>query len=241
MIFIFDVDGTLTPSRGKIDPHFDKWFTKWVKLQHKQFNSVWLISGSDYPKTVEQMGQELVDLVDRCYNCMGNTVYINGDTNVINQFVLTYELRDYLKTQLEISPYPHRYGAHIEQRPGMINFSVVGRGAEGEQRKHYHEWDKANQERAHIAQDINTVFKKERIVAYVGGETGLDITHQGWDKGQILPEIHSPAVFFGDKMAPGENDYPLCTALARDSSHFKHKSIPVNGWIDTMKHLQNYM
>ena len=26
--FIFDVDGTLTPSRAKINPEFEKWYNK---------------------------------------------------------------------------------------------------------------------------------------------------------------------------------------------------------------------
>ena len=28
--FLFDVDGTLTPSRGRIDPDFEQWFLKFI-------------------------------------------------------------------------------------------------------------------------------------------------------------------------------------------------------------------
>ena len=241
MIFIFDVDGTLTPSRGKIDPHFDKWFTRWTEYQQQQGNQVWLISGSDYPKTVEQLGQQLVDQMDRCYNCMGNTLYMNGTMTVINEFTMSYELRQYLQEQLKLSPYPARYGNHIEQRPGMINFSIVGRDAVGQQRTDYYLWDKQHGERASIAEKINTQFKSESIQAHVGGETGLDITKTGWDKGQIISEIHEPVTFLGDKMQPGENDYPLRKALEQHNCGLRHRSHQVDGWVNTMSMLSAFM
>lgn len=241
MIFIFDVDGTLTPSRSEIDPHFHKWFTRWVAHQQTQHNKVWLISGSDYPKTVEQLGQDLVDSVDRCYNCMGNTLYMDGNIQVINEFKLSDKLRTYLTGQLEISPYPHRYGQHIEERPGMVNFSIVGRGAVGSQRTDYYKWDNVNKEREHLAADITAIFKSDEVVALVGGETGLDITRKGWDKGQIISEIHEPVAFFGDKMQPGENDYPLRKALEQHNSGFRHKSHQVSGWIETMAIISEFM
>ena len=46
--WIFDVDGTLTPSRGKIDPNFKEWFLKW-----QETHDTYIVTGSDYPKTVE--------------------------------------------------------------------------------------------------------------------------------------------------------------------------------------------
>ena len=47
MNFIFDVDGTLTPSRGVMDLNFKEWFLRFIN-QH----SVTLISGSDRDKTI---------------------------------------------------------------------------------------------------------------------------------------------------------------------------------------------
>jgi phosphomannomutase len=46
MNFVFDVDGTLTPSRGQMDPEFKLWFKLWIR--HKP---VYLVTGSDYAKT----------------------------------------------------------------------------------------------------------------------------------------------------------------------------------------------
>ena len=56
MYFIFDVDGTLTPSRGKMDYEFKLWFLNFIKQ-----NPVALVTGSDLQKTVEQLGEECFD------------------------------------------------------------------------------------------------------------------------------------------------------------------------------------
>ena len=239
MIFIFDVDGTLTPSRAKIDEHFERWFTYWVKFQQSSGNQVWIISGSDLPKTLEQMGQPLVDLVDRCYNCMGNTLYIKGEMVYERKFEMPTALTDYLNNAVSTGKWPHRYPPHIEHRPGMVNFSVVGRGSVGKQRTDYYEWDLVHGERAQITKDINTMFESDNISAHVGGETGVDISYTGSDKGQIISDINEPAVFFGDKLSPGGNDYPLKVALSKHS-HFNHVCKPVTDYSDTLKKLQSF-
>ena len=48
MIYIFDIDGTLTPSRNPINPVFKTFFQHFVKN-----NRVWLVTGSDKDKTIE--------------------------------------------------------------------------------------------------------------------------------------------------------------------------------------------
>ena len=68
--FIFDVDGTLTPSRGKIDPDFLQFM-----LYFAGINDVYLVTGSDRDKTLEQVGEQICTTVKRCYNCSGNSVW----------------------------------------------------------------------------------------------------------------------------------------------------------------------
>ena len=63
MNFVFDVDGTLTPSRGQMDPEFKQWFKSWAR--HKP---VYLVTGSDYAKTLEQVGSDVCELVTGVYN-----------------------------------------------------------------------------------------------------------------------------------------------------------------------------
>ena len=62
--FIFDVDGTLTPSRGLIDLEFKAFFNTFCLT-----NDVYLVTGSDLAKTVEQLSEPTYNLAKRVYNC----------------------------------------------------------------------------------------------------------------------------------------------------------------------------
>ena len=75
------------------------------------------------------------------------------------------------------SQFSLRTGNHIEERSGMVNFSVVGRNATAEQRAKYVEYDTVKNERTNIANAFNTMFPE--LQATVGGETGIDIAPRG--------------------------------------------------------------
>ena len=45
--YIFDVDGTLTPSRGTIDPEFKKFFLKFAKTMNEFVNYVYDFYGKN--------------------------------------------------------------------------------------------------------------------------------------------------------------------------------------------------
>jgi len=148
--FIFDVDGTLTPSRCAIDPKFLRFMLRFVKD-----NSVYLATGSDAPKTIEQIGKELFNSVTRSYNCNGNSVWEKGVNIHNNPWKIKVPAHQTLRYWLENTKFPHLTGTHIEERPGMVNFSIVGRGANTEQRAEYVKWDKEYNERKNMALYIN--------------------------------------------------------------------------------------
>ena len=207
--FIFDVDGTLTPSRQKIDPDFEAWFSKFVAN-----NSVWLVTGSDYPKTEEQLGSEICESVATVYNCSGNDVWFQGKRVNSKQFTPPQGLYNLMNGWLQTSSFPLRTGNHIEERTGTINFSIVGRNANQKEREFYVKHDLETRERESIAFQINLEFPD--IMASVGGETGIDIYRAGGDKSQILEDFDSPyndIYFFGDRMEEGGNDFPLAKRL----------------------------
>jgi HAD-superfamily hydrolase, subfamily IIB len=223
--FIFDIDGTLTPSRQKIDPEFEKFFIEFCIN-----NDVYLVTGSDYAKTQEQLGDYLLRWPVYVYNCGGNEKWAKGEHVQASSWDGPEELYELLNGWLQSSKFPARMGQHIEQRSGMINFSIVGRGATLAERKMYVEWDLANRERETIAYQVNAEF--EGITATIGGETGIDIHPTGWDKGQILKDFdlkEDNLFFFGDKTEPGGNDYPL-------AKHIKN-SYAVRDWRDTWERL----
>lgn len=224
--YIFDVDGTLTPSRQKMNPEFSEWFTDWVKQEH-----VFLVTGSDYPKTVEQLGEEICNTVQRCYNCSGNSVWEQGDEIYGDELKLENKVHDFLTGKLVASEFPLRTGTHFENRPGMVNFSVVGRNANLNERAEYVRWDVKTNERRTIAEEFNELFPEYQAV--VGGETGLDISKLGCDKSQIIWDFDDYDIsFFGDKMEPGGNDHTLAEAI---KSRFNEQDVlhHVTGWTDT--------
>ena len=223
--FIFDVDGTLTPSRGLINKEFEKFFENFCLA-----NDVYLVTGSDKPKTVEQIGEKIYNRCQRVYNCSGCDVW-EGPTMVRSS---DWKLPDLARTFLISCEYESdfslRTGNHIEERSGMVNFSVVGRNASLHERKQYADFDEENKERIKIADAFNMMFPD--LQATVGGETGIDIAPKGSDKSQILLDFTEDDTihFFGDAMFEGGNDYSLKKALWKRGNSSTHQ---VNDWENT--------
>jgi len=200
-MFVFDVDGTLTPSRREINNVFKWWFQE--NIQNYCF-----VTGSDRDKTIEQVGLDMFVGAKYSFNCNGNDVNFYGRQTHTNDWTLPVTARNWLEEKLEQSDFNLRTGKHIEERPGMINFSVVGRNATMDERKQYVDWDENNLERLHIVAQFN--FRFPELVAMAGGETGIDIGPKGSDKSQVIKFIDDEElVFFGDRMDPAGNDYPL--------------------------------
>jgi phosphomannomutase len=131
---------------------------------------------------------------------------------------------------LDRSKYPHRYGNHIEERPGALNFSVVGRDCTQKQREHYAKWDNKHKERKEFAWEI-----KERypwLDAVVGGEISIDIYEKYKDKGQIVKDIKGKFEFFGDRLYPGGNDFAIQQEIISQKRK-GCKTTPVKTWRDT--------
>jgi len=232
--FIFDVDGTLTPSRQTMNEEFRKWFINFCDR-----NDVYLVTGSDYAKTLEQVGVEVCMSVKRIYNCSGADVYEQGVNVRTSDWTAPKELYDLMHGWLQASTFPARMGNHIEERPGMINFSIVGRGATLAERKMYVKYDTETKERENIAFQINLEFPD--ITATVGGETGIDIGPSFSNKSQILVDFNheDDIYFFGDKMEEGGNDYPLKKALW--DGYYRQTCYNVTGWQDTWSKLNAHI
>ena len=224
MLLVFDVDGTLTPSRGRIGEAFRNWMLNELREPFV------LVTGSDPIKTREQIGNELYDSTI-VFNCTGNHVFNRGAEIYRSKWRIPDSLERHLNMVLEHSPHPDKTGKHIEHRVGLCNFSVVGRNATVEQRKAYFEWDKQSNERLSIATGIKRTWPD--IEASVAGETGIDIYAKGTGKDQILQaivEMDGDIRFFGDRMDEHGNDYGLAKAIT-DGGH--GLSYAVSGWENT--------
>ena len=224
--FIFDVDGTLTPSRKQIDTGF---FAEFLIFCCK-FDT-YLVTGSDRDKTIEQVGLDIYNRCKRVFNCSGADIYDGNNSVYRSDWKPSDELITFLNRELDRSDFPTRTGNHIEYRPGGINFSILGRGKYNKTcfkcRENYVKWDINTNERVEISKRIKREFPDLNI--QIGGQTGLDISDD--DKSQIIKyfnfedELH----FFGDMMEEGQNDYPLAKAVQERCG----KTYNVKDWEET--------
>ena len=229
--FIFDVDGTLTKSRQQIDLSFEVYMIKFCCKY-----DVYLVTGSDRAKTVEQVGLDIYYRSKRVYNCSGSDVYEKNINVYKSDWKPSRKLINFLSDELDFSTFPHKTGNHIEHRPGGINFSILGRGEDSmKYRKEYVKWDINTTERILMVDRIKSEFPDLNI--QIGGQTGLDISDS--DKSQILRDFNSEdeLVFFGDMMKEGQNDYPLARAV----DNLGGTNYSVNGWQDTYNKLKDIL
>ena len=230
--FIFDVDGTLTPSRKQIEHEF--WAPFLIFCRH---NNVYLVTGSDRQKTLEQLGLDICYTAKRVYNCSGSDAY-EKDKNVYrDDWQLPLDVEKFLLDELDYSQFPLRNGNHIERRPGGVNFSILGRDEDPMLgRSEYIEWNERTNERVDIADRLRNQFPDLSVA--LGGQTGIDIGPKGADKSQILrdfsddDELH----FFGDRIEEGGNDYSLAEEVKKRNGYTYH----VRNYNETQEILRNY-
>lgn len=214
--YYFDVDGTLTPSRKKIEPTFEFFFAEWVQYQQSIENKVFLITGSDKSKTIEQIGLPMYRLVDGVYQNSGNQFFERNNIRYERYWQVPQELLQDLEDTAKKSKWYGRAENNIEKRigessglPMMINFSTVGRSAGAALRKEYSDWDKEKQERLKIKEELSDKYND--ISFSIGGEISIDIHPKGRDKSQVLQYAKGKTVFFGDKCESGGNDFEIAT------------------------------
>ena len=224
--YVFDVDGTLTPSRLKMDVEFERFFRNWIKNKN-----VYLLTGSDHDKTIEQVGVNIWKEVTESHQCGGNVVFRQGDMIEVSKWQPSKSLLDTCKNLIDISNYSVKAGNHIEERVGLLNISVVGRNCTQKQREEYYEWDKINKEREFICQAINKMFPE--LEASAGGQISVDIQKFDKNKSQIKRKIEGDIWFFGDKTMEGGNDYPIANVLKEPDKVFQ-----VDDWEHTYKLLK---
>lgn len=213
-IYLFDVDGTLTEPRLKIESEIKEIFLEWILTKNKK---AYLVTGSDVSKTTEQLGEYFINTCLGVFTCSGNVFRQEGKIVYSNVFDPGDEFIADLELYLDNSQWRSKKGNHIERRPGMINFSTVGRNANQNMRKAYKRWDKRTLEREDIVAYINESYPELEVS--IGGSISVDIYPKGKNKGQVVEKIRElhgddvEMIFVGDKNIPGGNDWPLAQRL----------------------------
>ena len=238
-IYLFDVDGTLTPAKSKIEQSFAKDFYNWQKGKQ-----VYIVSGGSFPRIVDQLGRKNIDQVQGVFSCMGNAFHKKIDNvDDYSTWRLMYENRFIVKkprlffSELERyvmnSDFYIKTGRHYEERVGMVNFSIVGRNANTKERKQYEEYDKKHLEREKIVAKLSE--KHPSLDFVIGGAVSIDIFNKGNDKGQVITHFADKLkdhriVFVGDRIPFPGNDYSLAEAVKRCPNG---EAVEVECWQDT--------
>lgn len=244
-IYLFDVDGTLTPAKSKIDPSFADQFLKWMEDKE-----VYIVSGGSFVRIIDQLGRDIVNKTQGVFACMGNIFYQQRDQinpSGMDEWVIIYEnkfippknLYRSLNSYVSKSDYHTKTGNHHEVRVGMLNFSIVGRNASSEQRKEYAEHDAEVGERARIVANLRKKYTQMDFV--IGGAVSIDIFNTGNDKSQIIERHfeealdHNQIHFIGDRIPFPGNDHSIAIALQQ---HPNGHAYEVESWEDTAELLK---
>lgn len=211
-VYVYDLDGTLTPPRLPMTEAFAQRFWPWLKQ-----NKVFIASGSDFEKVTEQLPQDMYADFSGLYCSMGNELFRKDEKIYTKDFNLNPVLLSCLESYRKKTAYPYQlFDNYIEQRTGMLNFSVIGRDCPYAEREKYFAWDLENQEREKIKQELSALFPEYDFS--VGGMISMDIVQKGCGKGQIALHLRQQfpeeeIIFFGDKTFEGGNDYELACQL----------------------------
>ena len=84
-VYLFDVDGTLTPPLAEIDDVFADIFLSWLALKNKK---VYLVTGSDIEKITKQLFSSFIDQCEGIFTCSGNVFYSKGHMIYENELKL---------------------------------------------------------------------------------------------------------------------------------------------------------
>ncbi len=223
-LIVFDLDGTLAPSKSIADREMVKLLL--ALLEQKK---VAVIGGGEYLQFKEQILSRLPRRDERLKNLFlfpttSNAFYRynTGWKNVYAHMLSAAEktgIRKALRETLAAIDYvpPKKiYGVVLEDRATQMSFSPLGQdvvtelGTKGIRMKE--EWKKKNDPlRFKIARLLAKRLPKLEV--RVGGLTTIDITRKGIDKAygvrQIKKILNIPIrdmVFIGDALYPGGND-----------------------------------
>ncbi len=125
------------------------------------------------------------------------------------------------------------YGEIIEDRGSQVTYSALGQQAPAEAK---YAWDPDGTKKLAIRDYAAKLLPDLEVRA--GGTTSIDVTPIGIDKAYGMKKLmeqleigKEDILFFGDKLQPGGNDYPV-KAMGIDS-------MEVSNWEDTVRCLES--
>uniref|UniRef100_A0A0K0EJ95 Phosphomannomutase n=1 Tax=Strongyloides stercoralis TaxID=6248 RepID=A0A0K0EJ95_STRER len=238
MIFLFDLDGTLTePKRTIKSEHWKFW--KELSKTH----TLGLVGSSGINNILKQMNvseEELTSTFPYIFSENGLDGKINGH-QIPKQSLLKFlgeekyqELVNFVLNMFSEIVLPKKRSNFIDLRNGLVNISPIGRDCTYQEREEFVEYDKKHNIRTNIVKCLKENFQQFGLDFVLGGQISIDVFPYGWDKRFCLNYLDgkfSKIYFFGDKTFPGGNDYGIYS----DDRTIGHT---VTGPVDTILQVQ---
>ena len=250
-LIVFDLDGTLSPSKFHIDSEMAELFKSLLLVK-----KVAVISGGKF----EQFEIELLNpLKDQNANYQNlflfptcSSVGYKYEDDELKLMYANYlsegeveKIKNAFKQAYDEIGYqdPEKtYGEVVENRKSQVSFSALGQdivnvlGEEGIRQKEV--WRTNNDVRPQMAEVLKKLLPEFEV--RIGGLTTIDITHKGIDKAYGVEQIQkhlnvpiSKMLFIGDAMFPGGNDH----AVIKTGIDY----IPIEGPEETKKIISNIL
>ena len=249
-IVLFDMDGTLTPPRRKMQ----KEVMNALSLLQKEGYQIGIVTGSNMEYLLEQCEIIFEDFgfdhkILQYYPCNGTKryefkhnnlreVYSNDMIDVIGK----QNYRMLIKNCINI----HRHitettecpltGLFFDYRGTMLNWCPIGRLANLDEREEWVALDKREGVREKWLSHLRLILEShgiKGITVKLGGDTSFDIYPTGWDKTYVLRNFNEAdeIYFIGDRCQKNGNDKELYDAIKLRSSG---ESFETTGPIETI-------
>ena len=215
---IFDLDGTLTPSKQVMLPEIARVFARLTRVL-----PTGVISGGSFrqfshqllePLSSQDFSPQQLHLLPTC----GTRYYLFADGDWKAQYVLKMAPEQVQKARIVIEDVARSLGYWcedpageiIENRGSQLTYSALGQQAAREAKD---AWDPSGVKRAELAARAGKLLPELTVLS--GGSTSVDITMRGIDKAYGVEKFLArtalkPAevLFVGDRLDPDGNDYP---------------------------------
>jgi phosphomannomutase len=214
---LFDVDGTLTPSRLAISEE-----TKQVLQQLKESKKVAcvaIVGGSNMEKQKEQLGEDVLAMFDYVFSENGLVAFHQMECFHQQSLLKKIGEENYKRLVnqtlkvLADTDIPVKRGTFIELRTGMVNVCPIGRSCNLSERIDFYNFDLKHKVRDTIAAKLSQSLAELNLRFVSGGQISLDVFPKGWDKRYCLQHMDttkfSKIFFFGDRTDPGGNDHEI--------------------------------
>jgi len=219
-LIVFDLDGTLAPSKSALDDEMAKLFARLLAVV-----KVAIISGGDFPQFETQVlehlpsGSNLGNLSILPTSGTKFFRYSDGWQKLYSDD-LSNDDKKKIETALEAAVAQsgfqpaQSWGERIEDRGTQITYSALGQQAPLEEKA---KWDPDFAKRKQIKAILDKTLPEFSV--RLGGTTSIDVTRPGIDKAYGIRKLRdvlgipiAQMLFVGDAIFPGGNDYPALEA-----------------------------